>query len=98
MLPSGGGSWLPAPRGPGVDVGRSVLVPVFQLSCPEGQVDVRIVAGVLVLPPRTYLEQHGLYGRPVLQMVAVGGAGREARAVAGAQHLLALVGDQHHLA
>ncbi len=34
----------------------------------------------------------------ILQVMAVGCPGREARAITGPQNLLALVGDQNHLA
>jgi hypothetical protein len=44
------------------------------------------------------LQDDGLGAGAVLQVVAVGDAVREARAVAGAQHGLALVGQQHDLA
>jgi 2,3,4,5-tetrahydropyridine-2,6-dicarboxylate N-succinyltransferase len=66
---------------------RPVLVPVEVLPRPRDHVDVGIGAGVLVGPARAHLQQHRLAVRAVLQVVAVGDAGLEARAVAGPQHV-----------
>src|SRR5688572_22888626 len=51
-----------------------------------------------VLHPAADFEHGGLLPRAVLQTVPVAVVGREPGAVAGPQHLLAGVGDEHDLA
>src|SRR5262249_43811879 len=56
-----------------------------------------IIAGI-VLEAAADFEHDRIALRAVLQAMAVGIAGLEARAIAGAQNLFARIGDQHDLA
>jgi hypothetical protein len=62
--------------------------------------DPEVEAGILDLVaagrPRPDLEEERVLPAPVLEAVAVGVAGPEAGAVAGAENLLARVGDERH--
>src|SRR5690349_6308219 len=60
-------------------------------------VDIRVV-GRVACDPGADFEDLGVTLRAVLQAMPVGVSGREPGGVAGAQHLLAAVGDEHDLA
>ncbi len=62
------------------------------------QVDVGVIHSVLGRLARADFQQDGVPRRAVLQMMPVRHPGLEARAVAGAENLLAGAGRQHDLA
>ena len=62
------------------------------------QVNVWIERGVIRGASAADFEHDSLASRAILQVMSVGDAGPEAGAIAAAQHLLAIVSDQRHLA
>jgi hypothetical protein len=73
-----------------------VHVPAFALE--KAQVDVWVIALVLLDFARAYLESDGLSVRSILQMVSVADSGFESGTIARAKSLFSGVRDEHELA
>jgi len=61
-------------------------------------VDIRVERLIIQRQARADLEHHRLALAAILQVMAVGDAGREAGAVSRPQEFLASIGDQYHFA
>src|SRR5687767_7860157 len=86
-------------RGPSLTrVGPSVPVRIARVILERMQVDVRIEGLVISQSPRADLANSRCARGPILEVMAVGYACREARTVAGPEKLFAGIGHEHDLA